>query len=135
MYKKREDVQAESSLITTKCSLLEGIPQIVMVMIYGAYSDEMGRKLTIMIPYFGGAACAISICLVIVLDLPIYIYYIGSIINGFSGSYGTMLAGTFAYIADTTTVEQRTVAIGMVEASLGLSMVISNFGVGYWLKV
>lgn len=105
-----------------------------MVIIYGAYSDEMGRKLTILIPFVGGVFWAVSACLMINLDLPIYVYYIGSIINGFSGSYGTMLSGAFAYLADTTTKKQRTLAIGMLEASLGISVVISNFVVGYWLK-
>lgn len=134
MYKRREEIQAESSLITSKVGIMEGIPQIVMVMIYGSYSDEMGRKLTIMVPYIGGLVLVLCTCLMISLDLPLYTYYIGSIINGISGSYGTMLSGVFSYLADTTTKDQRSLAIGMMETSVGLSVVISNFGVGYWLK-
>lgn len=135
MYQKRKEIQGQSSFIITKAMLIEGIPSILMVLIYGAYSDEMGRRVTILVPFIGGLIQSICVCLMINLTLPFYVYYIGSFIYGFSGSYGTFLSGVFAYLADTTSSSQRSLGMGAMEACLGISMVIANVSIGYWLKM
>lgn len=135
LYQRRKEIQGQSSLVITKAMLIEGLPSILMVLIYGAYSDEMGRRVTILVPYFGGLIQTVCVCLMILLELPFYVYYIGSFFYGLSGSYGTLLSGVFAYLADTTSSSQRSLGMGAMEACLGISMVISNISVGYWLKL
>lgn len=133
-YQEEKRLQQTASEITSTAAFCGGIPAVIVVLIYSSISDQLGRKVTIAIPYVGGSLVSIVIALLVNFDLPFWTYILASFLNGFSGSYSTLFAGVFATVADVTPPELRSVYIAIIEGSLGLAMLLANLLVGLWAK-
>ena len=105
-----------------------------VVVIYSSISDQLGRKVTIAIPYVGGSIVGLTIALIVALDGPLWLYFISDFIKGLTGSSSAMLAGIFASAADITPPERRSIAIAVIQGVLGIAMVLSNTLMGLWTK-
>lgn len=105
-----------------------------MVLIYSSISDQLGRKVTIAIPYIGGSIVGITFAIIVAFNCPLWLYFIASFLNGFSGSSSALLAGIFASAADITTPERRSIVIAIIQGVLGIAMVLSNTLMGLWAK-
>lgn len=133
-YKQEKQLQQEASAITSAAAFCGGVPAVITVLLYSSLSDQLGRKVTIAIPYIGGSLVSIVIALLVTFDLPFWIYLVAMFLNGFSGSYSTLFAGVFAAVADFTPPELRSINIAIIEGSVGLAMLLANLLVGFWAK-
>ena len=61
--------------------------------------------------------------------------FLGSFIEGLTGSFATIMALCLAYIIDTTDKESRSFRIGVIDIIASLAATASFFVSGVWLKV
>ena len=61
---------------------------------------------------YGSAIEAILILIIMYLDWPVYVLFIGEAINGFSGFATIMTMAAFSYVADITTEQRLAIHIG-----------------------
>ncbi len=100
--------------------LLAGIfslMQFVFAPLWGKASDRFGRRPILMISMFG---TSLGFCVMGVAPTLLFLF-VGRIIDGISGaSIGTAQA----YIADITTPEERSKAMGLIGAAFGLGFIV-----------
>ena len=93
--------------------LFLSIPSIFMVLLLGPWTDTGGRRPALMAPPVGSAIEAIVILLIMYLDWPVYVLFVGEAINGFSGFATIMTMAAFAYVADVSTDQGLAIRIGL----------------------
>lgn len=127
-------VQGQANDIVFYNSLLSSLPSAFAAMIFGPLSDRVGRKPIIIVVAAGAALQALGIIAVIHFNINIYYLLIPSAISGFTGGFASMLSMCFTYIADVSTLKQRTWRIGIVEAMIFAGGALAEAAGGYWLQ-
>lgn len=93
-------------------SLCSTLPSLIMCLIYGSWSDKVGRKPLIVMGMLGALLDVTFVFITIVLDLPLYMVLVGNFFNGLGGYYTGLILAVMAYIADTTSKEDRALRLG-----------------------
>ena len=127
-------VEDETSRWLLYINLANSIPAIVAALAFGAWSDKTGRRLVLCLPAVGIALNAAVVLIVWYRNLPVSYLLIGQIGSSFLGGYATFLMATFAYMADITTHENRTLRIGILESMTYLGGCMGNLIGGLWIK-
>ena len=130
----RNVVQAEASMVHLGIVLSASVPSIIMALLLGAWSDKVGRKIVMMLPIIGGLVEATFILMIMYANLPIYVLFVGSFINGMCGFFTTMILAVFSYMADITEESKRALRLGIIEAIAFISGMISHLTSGWWIK-
>lgn len=107
---------------------------LIMVTLLGSWSDRAGRRFVLIIPSLGLAVQAIVYLIVMYLKLPVFWFLIGRICSGLSGDFNAILAGCFAYVADTSARGSRTFRVAILEACLGLAGMLASIIGGQWRR-
>lgn len=92
--------------------LFLSLPSILMVLLLGPWTDTGGRRPALLAPPIGSAIEAILILIIMYLEWPVYILFVGEAINGFSGFATIMTMAAFSYVADITTEQRLAIHIG-----------------------
>lgn len=130
-YQLTEQAQQYNTYFSMIGSVINFIPSLFVLLLVGAYSDKAGRKYAILPPIIAGFVFSGMHLLVFVLNLPVWVLWIGEFLNGCSGSMSLLIAGCFSYIADTTTKENRQFRITFAEISMFFCTILGPIGVGY----
>ncbi|XP_043551429.1 proton-coupled folate transporter isoform X2 [Chiloscyllium plagiosum] len=113
-------------LYTAVLTILSIPPSILL----GAWSDQAGRKLGMILPSIGASlGGAVLIVMVQVKQISVYWCVFASALIGIFGNYVAIFLSVFSYVADITTDENRTMRIGIVQ-----SMIYIGGTVGYLLS-
>lgn len=132
-YLEMESVQKEAARWNIYIEVATNVPSIFMTILYGSYSDKIGRKIILLLPPIGlMVAAAVNIC-IIHFDLPVYVFLLTSLQSFFGGS-NMMIAACFAYIADTTTHQARAFRMTLLDVILMSAASFAQLGLGYWIK-
>lgn len=126
--------QSEAAYFQLYMDLLQGIPCMFVGLFLGNYSDKAGRKYSIVPPLTGMTLMTLCYVIVISLNASRYYLFIGAAFNGLGGYFMALLCGCLAYVADTTSVEKRTLRITIVEMCMILPATVSTLAVGYWIR-
>lgn len=119
-----------------KTSLLAAFPAFI-ILFGGAWSDRWGRrKPCIVIPILGEFFTVIGliVCTYFFYELPMEVAgFIEGLVPALTGGWFVMFMGIFSYIGDVTTVETRTLRIGIVNifCSLGFPVGLALSGILY----
>ena len=127
-------VQAEASIVHLGIVLSASVPSIFMALLLGAWSDKVGRKIIMILPIIGGLVDTIFILITMYTNLPVYLLFVGSFVNGFCGFFTTMILAVFSYVADITEESRRALRLGILEAIAFISGMISHLTSGWWIK-
>ena len=92
--------------------LFLSIPSIFMVLLLGPWTDTGGRRPALLAPPIGSAVEAILILVIMYLEWPVYMLFVGEAINGFSGFATIMTMAAFSYVSDITTEQKLALHIG-----------------------
>ena len=98
--------------------LFLSLPSILMVLLLGPWTDTGGRRPALLAPPIGSAIEAILILIIMYLEWPVYILFVGEAINGFSGFATIMTMAAFSYVADITTEQRLAIHIGQYITSV-----------------
>ncbi|XP_028662590.1 proton-coupled folate transporter isoform X1 [Erpetoichthys calabaricus] len=104
------------------------------VTLLGPWSDQVGRRPVLIFPCLGLAMQAGLYLLVMYLRLHVAWFLLGRLLSGLSGDFNAILAGCFAYIADTSDRQARTFRVAILEACLGLAGMLASIVGGQWLQ-
>ena len=120
-------VQEHTSEWILHQSIALAVPSIFASLIFGSWSDKVGRKLILVLPSVGGALLYVSHILnSVFMSLNVNVIIIGVFISGLFGGYATTLLGVFSYMSDITDKVQRTSRIAVLESMIFLGATAGN---------
>lgn len=128
--------QLVASMGVWKTILQSALPAFVILFV-GSWSDRWGqRKPCILLPIVGEffTVLGLMLCTYFFYELPMEVAgFIEGFFPALTGGWFTMFMGVFSYVGDVTTLEMRTLRIGIVNVfcSLGLPVGIALSGVLY----
>lgn len=126
--------QLVASMTVWKTILQSALPAFLILFV-GAWSDRWGlRKPCMLLPIVGEFITVIGLmfCTYFFYELPMEVNaFIEGLFPAITGGWFTMFMGIFSYIADVTTVEMRTLRIGVVNlfCSLGIPVGLALSGI------
>lgn len=85
---------------------------MIISLFAGPWTDTGGRKPALASPVIGAFIEALNAIIVMYTSWPIYMLFIGSVVNGFCGFFTIMTQTAMAYIADTTPDNQVALRMG-----------------------
>nr|KAG5687829.1 hypothetical protein BaRGS_025469 [Batillaria attramentaria] len=105
-YQIYAQISAESSRWTMYQTLSSGLPPIITILILGAYSDQVGRRVLFLLPLGATAIRGAILSLVIYFDLHLAFVLVGEFVEGLTG--GSLMIATFSYTSDQHNTELET---------------------------
>ena len=132
---QQEIIQAEAAQFLGYLNLAKTIPALFATLFICTLSDVFGRKMGLFLPSVGGLANTIVWAYVVYFEKSMNLLYIGCVIDGMLGSYITLQSATYAYLADVTSTDRRSLrfvsAIGVVFVATGLANVAVGYTIAY----
>ncbi|CAG8649704.1 major facilitator superfamily domain-containing protein [Gigaspora rosea] len=118
------EIQAFTSQLMMVLSLCLAMPGIFLLVPLGALSDRRGRRIILLMSCVGRILDVLCIILVgnYMESLGIGFLIIGTLLDGFTGSFPSVLAATHAYATDCTPPERRRIIFGLMHGGLLLSI-------------
>ncbi|XP_046342952.2 solute carrier family 46 member 3-like [Haliotis rufescens] len=127
-----QKVQEDTARQLLYFSLCGSIPSILVNLVFGSYSDFLGRKILFLLPLCGDLVRNVLSTLIIRYDWSLNLFFVGSSISGLCGSFTTILLACFAYAADITPPQKsRTIAIAVLETILAVASSVGSLATGY----
>lgn len=131
----QQAIQVELSLYSLILNALSTFPAIFSTILLGSLSDRIGRRIGLVVPIIGLVIQSALYVTIFYAHLPIWVCFVADTLQGLAGGYGLLLSTASAYIADVTSVEQRTWRLVIAEAALvlgsGLIQPINGFIIQY----
>ncbi|CAL1537363.1 unnamed protein product [Lymnaea stagnalis] len=110
-------VQARAATFLIIYRILVNVPAVFLGLFCGAWSDQTGRKLPMMIPSLGSILAVLLYMLGLVLvEHTLMIIMMGALIQGILGKSSVITMAVNSYISDTTFKEDRTRKLGKLLA-------------------
>ena len=115
-------------------SLVDYLPATIMILVYGSYSDRIGRRLALITPVIG-SICTILVQMAIVFfDLPVWCFLF-CVVEYFFGGFYLIITGCFAYLADTVPEEKRASRMAILDAIILATAAVGSVLVGYLIDL
>ena len=97
--------QQMTSSLNFYCSLFSSIPTIIMTVFFSVNCSNLGRK-TLLITYSGATTIRLAIifCQCLFPDWPDWVFFLTSMIDGFSGGVSTFFMGKYNYFHKTNSI-------------------------------
>ncbi|XP_073685802.1 lysosomal proton-coupled steroid conjugate and bile acid symporter SLC46A3 [Garra rufa] len=132
--RQQDEVQKAASLFSMYSDLSSMIPSLIVTLLLVAYSDQRGRKFTIIMPLIGSLIYTLSFLAVSFFELNLYLLIAASFVSALFGGVGTMLGGCFSYVADLCEDgKQKTLRMAVVDMMIGLLAGVASISTGYFL--
>lgn len=128
-------IQKEAADQFMYLAFVSSFPAIIPTLFLGSISDKYGRKVSMLITFSGLLIRQIIYVVVIVTKLPFEIFYLGNLIEGLTGYYGSALMAAFGMLADITKPgKERAFRITIMEGVIAVLVGLVMLGTGYWIK-
>lgn len=130
-----QEVQEKASLFAMKTDLCGAIFSILVAFVLVANGDRYGRKISLVLPLVGSLTSSIFLFVMSDLSLPLYLFFVFSLVGGLFGDLATFLGGAFSFIVDCCeTQKQKTIRIAVVDLIFGFTSGLGGLVSGYILK-
>ncbi len=134
-YTERQNkIQSEAAQQMIIVNLAGLVPQFLITFLLGPCSDQIGRKLALLLPPIGGCLSSMVYLLVIHYNLPYYYMCIGMFIEAWSGGTSLFFTACVASVADNTTLEKRSFWICILDITMCMATVVTNISSGYIIE-
>ncbi|XP_030848612.1 proton-coupled folate transporter-like [Strongylocentrotus purpuratus] len=133
-YDRYLEVQTQTSYWTLYLAVAQSIPALFSANFLGALSDARGRRIAMLFPIVGFGIYSIVYALVAQFHWSLYFLFAGAIPLGLCGDFLTLVACSFAYVADTTTSKQRTYRMVILECLTTLGAGAGQVLVGFMIE-
>ncbi|XP_038071517.1 proton-coupled folate transporter-like [Patiria miniata] len=129
-----DHVQSEASVWLLYMSLASGIPSMVSTIILCTMSDRLGRKMAMVLSLLGFTAQAAMTFVTVLFQLPLAVLLVGEFLQGLTGGFGLLFAASISYLADATSLKQRTMRIVIAETTSLLVTAVNEIVEGLLIK-
>jgi PCFT/HCP family folate transporter-like MFS transporter 1/3 len=126
--------ESSSSHLVIYCQVAHSVTSIVTTVILGPVMDKFGRSIGMVLPFIGMTVQGIVSIFIISFNLNPYYFIVAYFIGGGFGGLTTVMAATFSYVADVTSLRWRSLRVAIVEAAMAVGSFSGQFVNGYWLK-
>jgi PCFT/HCP family folate transporter-like MFS transporter 1/3 len=127
-------VQKKTSNWTIYQSIAFTVSSICSSLVFGSWSDSVGRKSIMILPPIGAALMSVNHLLNIhFCQLDVNYLLVGVIVSGLFGGFATVLSAVFSYMSDITDQANRTLRIGMLESMVFLGASVGELVAGILL--
>lgn len=134
-FKIQQETQHISSRFFMYITIVQVLLSCLPILILGNIVDIMGRKIALYLIVSGRIIYAVTIALVIGLKLPLFVLFLGTGLDGLSGSVPASMMAFNTYISDVTEPgKQRSFRLTLLEGVIGLTAGLSAFGTGFLIK-
>ena len=130
-----ENIQSTSSLWLMYIDICSLVPAVFATLIICTLGDNSGRKIGIALPSLGATVKMTFFLLAISLKTDSFVVLIGSFFEGVCGSQLCFLGSAYAYVADTTTKQQRSVRFIVLATVNTIAIAVTQLLVGYLIDV
>ncbi|VVD02772.1 unnamed protein product [Leptidea sinapis] len=90
---------------------------IVLAFFIGAYSDKRGRKIILLAGLLGKLYFSFMMTIIAMNPWPVeYVIYLAALPSALTGSDLAIFTGCFAYLADVSSLKNRTLRVGILDA-------------------
>lgn len=86
-YILQQEVQAQAANWSMYISLASFLPNLLMTVVYGIYSDQIGRRITFVLPAIGSILSTLADMAIIDFDLPLPFFFLEVIEYFFGGKW------------------------------------------------
>ena len=128
---KQDETDSNNLVIYTQVACK--LPSIVTAVVMGPVTDRFGRRLGILLPSCGFIIQGIASVLFIHYSVNPYYFIPVRFVTGVTGDFTTLVAGSFAYIADVSSTKWRSMRLAAVGGALGFGKMVGVLLGGYWL--
>ncbi|CAG4955371.1 unnamed protein product [Colias eurytheme] len=112
-----KQVQVTASVFHQWNGVAGHIVPLLLAFFLGSYSDKRGRKIIILAGLIGKLYFSVMITFITTNSWPVeYIIYFAAFPSALTGSDLAIFAGCFAYLADVSSVKNRTLRVGVLDA-------------------
>ena len=134
-YETYTEIQQTTAEWNIYFSVSSSIPMLFANLIWGSYSDILGRRFLFVLCTLG-ASIKVGIFIVVVRSEASLLYMVlANVIEGLTGSFTIMFVAAFSFVADITEPgRKRTIYIVVVECCLGITVTLSTFVTGYFIQ-
>ena len=129
-----DDVEESANFLVLYAQIANTLPSILAAIVFAPLSDHFGRKSVMVIVSLGAGLQGLGIIAIIHFQLNIYFFLLTNVISGITGGTATIITLGFSYIADVTTLKQRTWRIGIAESMMFIGEALAQGAGGYWLQ-
>lgn len=115
-------------------SLMKGTLPAILILFFGSFSDRSGRrKPFMMLPIAGELFTTVGLILCTLnADWPMEVAgFVEAIFPALTGGWTTMFMAVFSYMGDTTSVDSRTVRLGIVNVCVQLASPLGMLSSGF----
>ena len=134
-YQIHTEIQQQSAKWLMYIGLAGSIPALVSNLVFGSYSDVLGRRFVFGISTLGFTILCIAVTIVVHFKANLLFIILGTLVDSASGSATVFFAVQFSYISDITYAnKRRSIAIVLCELILGVTVSVSSLVTGYFIK-
>ena len=124
-------ISSKASIFSTYLSVIVGIPGLLLIGFYGSFANRFGLKLTLLVPVVGNIFYLLGIYFSLLF--PNYSHLLltfGSCISGLSGARNTFIMAAFTYVAESSSITERSQLFNILEACIYSSRIVGPLIVG-----
>ncbi len=133
-YLTEQHIQADAADWSLYLSVCSYLPLIFTGILFGKRSDYAGRKMALRLPLIGMLIQSAAYLTVIAGHLPLPVLFAGEFAYGLTGGSPLLVSISFAYIADITSLKERTFRVVIVQTCLTTSIGIAQLATGYLIE-
>ena len=127
-------VESFSVHLVLFAQLANRIPAVLVTILTGPLSDKFGRKPVIIAVGIGKTLQAAITAVIVHFQLNPYYFILANFFSGIFGDRPAIMGGSYAYLADISTLKWRSLRFGILEASMASGALLGQFLGGFWLK-
>ncbi|VVD02769.1 unnamed protein product [Leptidea sinapis] len=112
-----KEVQVTASTFFQWNGIANHAVPIVLAFFIGAYSDKRGRKIILLAGLLGKLYFSFMMTIIAMNPWPVeYVIYLAALPSALTGSDLAIFTGCFAYLADVSSLKNRTLRVGILDA-------------------
>ncbi|XP_078695594.1 proton-coupled folate transporter-like [Branchiostoma floridae x Branchiostoma belcheri] len=111
----------------TIINLTQAVPGLFTCVFFGTMSDQLGRRINVVLSCIAGMVTTGLYLLVVYLKLPVWALIPGSIIGGLTPGSAVFFAACYAYVVDISQSKREiAIRIAVLDAVIGLASVVAT---------